>query len=1093
MMKYSDPEKLIESLLEENRILKKELDLAIKGNHCQSLIDNIPHMIFRAYADGSLAIADDKVESLTGFCKEAFLFGRITWYDLVFEEDIESAKAAFNNALKGDKSYIREYRIRSKAGNIIWIEEVGEITCDDSGKIKFITAAVLDISKRKVSEERLKKAYNELETRVKARTAELAQANKELQAEINERRHAEQALRESEKKYRSIFENAVGGIYQASPEGQILTANPAFAKIMGYESVAELKREVRDLREQFYAEAGQRKELGKIFKEQGVVKDFETRFCRKDGSIIHVSLNARAIQDENGKLLCYEGVLEDITQKKHLEELKIAKESAEISARAKSDFLAKMSHEIRTPMNAVIGLTSLVLKTDLSVRQRDYLDKIKLSSQALLKIINDILEFSKIEAGKLELESENFHLYDVTDRLSDMFSEKIAEKGLEMIISIAEDVPLSLVGDSLRLGQVLTNLTNNAIKFTDKGEVLIQVETETRNPEPEKVCLRFTVRDTGIGIPREYLPGLFKSFSQANGSMTRKYGGTGLGLAISKPLVHMMGGDIRAESEPGKGSVFSFTVVFGIQSDPEQKIPFEEVLGKKILVTDDNRTAREIFTNILISFGFNADFADSGTSALEKLNRAVPDRPYALVLADWMMPEMDGIMLLKEIRTSPILSHTPVIMMTGFGQENAIEEAEACGADCILIKPVKYSVLLNTVINVLKNMSAEAMEENWAILPKTAEPLRGARILLVEDNAINRQVAKELLESAEIIVDTATNGQKAVETVYSRALYYDAVLMDVQMPKMDGYEATRRIRETGKNTEKKTGSETDDDQFPIPIIAMTAHVMEGDREKCLRAGMNDYITKPVDSEELFSVLSRWIGQKNGNQNMRPVSLPDIGHSKFNGVFQVPLPGIDIESALKRIGGNQKQLRKILTAFARNYSDTAKTIWDALKNGNTEAAGQMLHTLKGVAGNLSAKKLYSAAEKLETAVSQNDADAILFLSDPFECALNEVLKSVWILDDLLPGEIRNQEPCSADADNETDIEKAAPLIIRLSQLLQESDLEAEDCLESLTAHLKGFEFGDMISQLEAHIDRLAFDKARQSLNELAIALNLKIEN
>jgi PAS domain S-box-containing protein len=1133
------------------------------------LIKNIPNVIFRGYADGSLDIIDEKIENLTGYVKEDFLSGRIRWFDLILKEDLESAKAVFRQAMKGTHSYSREYRFRSKDGETVWVQEVSRIVCGKDGKIAFITGSILDISKRKTAEEALIKAKDELEMRVRERTAALAKANSELQAEIAERLQAEEALRISERKYRSIFVNAAGGIYQSDTRGRIMTANPAFVRIMGYDSEQDLIRNVTNLKEQFYADAEKREALRNLFKKSDAVKNFETRFYRKDRSLVSVLLNARAVRDENGKLLYYEGILEDITQKKHLEELKLAKEAAEAGSQAKSDFLANMSHEIRTPMNAVMGLTELMLRTDLTSRQRDYLSKIKLSAYMLLGIINDILDFSKIEAGRLELESVNFQLYEVMERISDMFSDKASEKGIELVVSIADDVPFSLIGDPLRLGQVLTNLINNAVKFTHSGEVIVKAELARRHESntglsvfrsvfsseadsDETVHICFTVRDTGIGIPSDYLPRLFEVFTQANGSVSSKYGGTGLGLAISKRLVEVMNGKIEVETVEGKGTEFSFTVPFGTQPGNSAEKPLipENIRGRKILVVDDNATSRIIFSNILKSFGFKSVSAASGPAALQELEASHRDKPFHLVLMDWMMPEMDGIETLKKMRSSADFFSVPVIMMTGFGREEIMQKARAFGADEFLIKPIKQSMLLDAIVKVFGYESPESRRKNIITVqnPDQKAHFQGVRVLLAEDNSINRQVAAEILESAGISVDTAFNGKEAVQkltshhpvsqfSILNSHSYYDAVLMDVQMPEMDGYEATRRIREWEKQVSGNRKQVTGDLQPatcnlpPVPIIAMTAHAMEGERKRCMDAGMNDFIVKPVNINQLFSVLSRWVTggkekPKLENPGPKPANIITSADLIISGQYAKPAaaaPVIDMDAALRRLRGNKKLLYHLLEEFSRKYADGAYKIREALNRNDTEFISHLAHKLKGVAGNLSATHLYAAVLQTERALRGKNISDITLSVDAFEQALNRVLQFVSLLktdsaqEFSAAGETNSgvQKSNFYSKSHHTECqpstlspqhsvlsthpsalippsEKAALMFGKLEKLLKTGDLDAEDCLEEIKQFLTDAGVHSLLKKIEKEINDLHFEGAEKTLSEIKIILNSSLK-
>ena len=623
-----------------------------------------------------------------------------------------------------------------------------------------------------------------------------------------------------------------------------------------------------------------------------------------------------------------------------LRETEIAKQAT----RAKGDFLANMSHEIRTPMNAILGMAHLAFKTELTPRQRDYLSKIQSSAHNLLRIINDILDFSKIEAGKLDIEPVDFHLEDVLTRLSDVVTLKAHEKRLEILFKADPAIPRTLVGDPLRLDQILINLTNNAIKFTESGEILISIDQVEEGQS--HVVLQFAVRDTGIGLTREQMGRLFQSFSQADGSTTRKYGGTGLGLAISKRLVEMMDGEIRVESEPGAGSAFIFTAVFGRSKDEEKKRlqPPQDLVGLRVLVVDDNTSSRIILQEILESFSFEVSLASSGEEGLAEVVEAGNGRPFDLVIMDWMMPGMDGIEASRLIKNHQRLRTIPtIIMVTAYGGEEVMQHAEQVGVDGFLMKPVSPSVLFESIMQAFdRDIPARSLTPREE--QKTLKPIRGARILLVEDNEINRQVAREILEGAGLVVETANDGIEAVRK--TRATEYDALLMDIQMPGMDGFEATAEIRK-------------DERYQNLPIIAMTAHAMAGDREKSLDAGMNDHVTKPIDPDGLFSTLLRWI--EPGVREV-PGGLEEKESAKEpeEGLLPPDLPGISVRSGLEKVGGNRPLYRKLLGKFLSSNSRTMDEIKEALAADDMETASRVAHAVKGVSGNLGAEDLFPAA-------------------------------------------------------------------------------------------------------------------------------------
>ncbi|MCP4688311.1 MAG: response regulator, partial [Desulfobacterales bacterium] len=589
------------------------------------------------------------------------------------------------------------------------------------------------------------------------------------------------------------------------------------------------------------------------------------------------------------------------------EALKKARVAAEDANRAKSEFLANMSHEIRTPMNAIIGLLHLSLATDLTARQHDYLTKIHASCFSLLQIINDILDFSKIEAGKMEIERVTFRLDDVLGNLSNLVGGNAAEKGLELLFRISPDAPGRLVGDPLRLAQVLINLTNNAVKFTETGEV--EVSAALEKEDADHVTLRFSVRDTGVGLDESQMGKLFQAFSQVDSSTTRKYGGSGLGLVISKTLVEMMGGEISAESAPGKGSVFTFTASFG-RCAPEKEEAFTpppDLHGLHVLVVDDNERAHDVLREMLTRFSFRVGAAASGEEGIDLLEDASRGgAPYDLVLMDSNMPGVSGIEASRRIKVSAALARRPkVLLMSASTTEEMVRQAENGWFDAFLVKPFHQSVLFDAIMEALgREAPRKSRLAERTVDPEALKGIRGARILLVEDNELNQEVAEELLTEAGLLVTIADNGKKALEALKTAA--FDLVLMDIQMPEMDGYQATEAIR-------------ADPAYKDPPIIAMTAHAMAGEREKCLAAGMNEHITKPVDYRELFSTLIRWIapGERDGESAPRasgeralktaPRADIDLESMARHGRF-------DVETALERVAGNKTMYLDLLGKF-----------------------------------------------------------------------------------------------------------------------------------------------------------------------------------
>ncbi len=665
-------------------------------------------------------------------------------------------------------------------------------------------------------------------------------------------------------------------------------------------------------------------------------------------------------------------------------ELIIARQSAEQASKLKSEFLANMSHEIRTPINGILGMTALALDTKITNEQRDYLLTIKNSTHALLEIINDILDFSKIEAGKLSLEIIDFNLRLTVEEVADLLSTQASQKGLELVYSVSHEIHSLLRGDPGRIRQILLNLGNNAIKFTHKGEILIKAELV--NETADAVTIYFSVTDTGIGVPKNKHELIFDQFMQVDSSTTRLYGGTGLGLSISKKLVEMMNGKIGVISEPGKGSKFWFEIEFEKQKKEDYDLlkTFQTLRGTRILITDDNTTNRTILSKMLENFGCYTEAVSSGSEAINTLKEAVQKgNSFKILLLDMQMPGMDGEQTTIIVKNTPEIKDTIVLILSSMGNRGDVANLRKIGCDSYLVKPVKQSLLYDSLITVL-NLKCDDKKsiENKVITKHTIieERRKNVNILIVEDNPINQKMTSIMLKKAGYKVDIAENGRIAVDIIDKNN--YDIIFMDIQMPEIDGLEATRIIRQKEGINKHST------------IIAMTANAMKGDREKCLDAGMNDYISKPINPQDMFGIIDKWIRAK--YVQSEELVLKDIFDQKILKTKKENKPTIDLNNAMMRFGDDKKFFKEMLWEFLQYVPEQVKSLDEAIKAGDIDKIKFCSHTIKGAAGNLSAEELFSIAFLIESKAKAKDILKINELMENLKLEilnLNEFIKTL----------------------------------------------------------------------------------------------------
>lgn len=998
--------------------------------------------------DGKLVWVNQAVERVTGYTVAECMEMDDYPFQIFDKRDWDVHRNLTDAATKGEGRQEAQLRVRRKDGSQVWVSSAYEPVLDKNGRIIGLADAAMDITKQ-----------------IKA----------------------EQGLRLLSK----VFEDSSDPILITDLSGNIMDLNEATIEAYGY-SREELLGKYIGI---FASEEADIKGNGLYQRciNGEALKNIEGSRARKDGTVLPHLFTYSLLKNDKGKHLGIASIAKDITWIKeaekelenyrdHLEDLvkertldlEDARRVAEEATRAKSDFLANMSHEIRTPLNAIIGFAHLALQTELDSRQHDYIHKIQNGSKALLGVINDILDFSKIEAGKLSMESIEFFLEDVLETVTNLVGIKAQEKGLEVIYNIDPNIPHCLIGDPIRLGQILLNLTNNAVKFTKKGEIVLGCAL--LEEDADEARLEFYVQDTGIGLTQAQQDKLFQAFSQADATTTRKYGGTGLGLFICKSLVEMMNGHIRVESEYSQGATFIFTVRLkriGSQTITS-RFAAADILKKKVLVVDDNHIARTVLEKMLKDMAFKVIQADSAENGLEELEMARKQgEPFDLILMDWQMPGMDGLQASEKIKTDLEGNIPSIIMISAYAREELVQKANRLGLDGYLVKPVSPSLLSDSIITALgEKMHPRAFQQQKEQLPSVAE-IQGAKLLVVEDNKVNQQVARGILKNNGFVVDLADNGVLALEAVQKTR--YNAVLMDINMPEMDGYTASRKIR-----------------QLPgfkdLPIIAMTANAMSGDREKSLASGMNDHVAKPIDVKELLIALRTWIKPAKERPGQGKEILPN--KKIDNGTLSEnlgPLPGINIQKGLDRLTGDTRLYRDLLKKFSGNQADTADKIQQALLTKDLETAQRLSHTVKGVSGNISATLVFELATRLDDALKNKDIQTAMTLLPDFSARLSEVIQGINSLETGKEGQKQRQEGEGPAPDPEV----LRPQLITLQKMLDENNTEAVNIARQIRNQIPGDSMGTLIDQLTREIGKYDFDEAQTTLQHFCREMGLDL--
>ncbi len=961
-----------------------------------TLMEHIPDCVYFKDCDGKFLWVNQAVARKLGVQNPSEIIGK-TDFDYFTADHAQTAFADEQDVIQTRRPVIgKEERETWPDQPDTWVSTTKVPFYDPAGNLMGIFGIPPDITARKQAEEELKEARANLQIQVDGQTASLRAKNDELQKEIADRLRAEEAASREKSLLDALMDNTPDAIYFKDLNSRYIRINQGHARKYGLEDPARaIGKSDFDFFSHEHAQAAFEDEQ-RVMSTGLPIINKEERETWPDRPDTWVSTTKMPLYDNRGRLMGTFGISRDITARKLAEvELRKAKELAEMANRAKSEFLANMSHEIRTPLNGVLGMTELALDTSLTAEQREYLELVRSSADSLLRVINDILDFSKIEAHKLDLDPIEFKLRDSLEATMKALAVRAHQKGLELVCDVAPDVPDDVVGDPTRLRQILTNLTGNAIKFTEQGEVVTRVSLESM--EEKNAVLHFEVADTGIGVAPEHRQSIFDPFSQADASTRRKYQGTGLGLTISSRLVEMMDGRIWMESEVGRGSVFHFTVRLGRVgrvAAPAPPANADLLVGLPVLVVDDNATNRRILAETLRRWGAEPTLADNGEAALQALSNARSNgSPFALVLTDARMPKMDGFTLAEHIQKDHHLAGATIMMLTLGGRRGDASLCRRLGVAAYLTKPVGQSELWEAIMSVIDASSRpneprtlvtrHTLREAHSMNSENFSTFTGLRILLAEDNAVNQAVATRLLNKMGHEVVVAENGLQALAALEKQT--FDLVIMDVQMPEMDGFEATAEIRKR----EKEQGGHQ-------PIIAMTAHAMKGDRERCLAAGMDAYITKPVQRRDLYEAIEKVMVEFAANRLARPVKVAE------QSLTQEKEEPFDYAAALDRLEGDQELLAELATLFLGGLPGKLAALRKAMDERDSKAVQEVAHSLKGEIGNFVAQSAFEAALRLET-LGREDNFA------PMDEAYRALEASIGALATALTSLTRRQQP------------------------------------------------------------------------------------